>query len=246
MKTLVSFSGGLDSTYIMWKLLRETNDEITAVFFDQRYNLINAHHGETSLAPFLEVTSTRVAEWLKTNIREFTFIKVPIYEFLDDEVLTVYFARYGANLVKHKQFDRIVSGQVGFGDACLNEIGLTTRVIAAERAFKNITQDGKFWTPLFDWNKRTPHQLAELPKKLASLTLSCQNPIVNKYDILPCGNCEKCDRNTFFSELLESGVSPDDTILKWKETEYSKKFQKRIVRLFASYRFDRFDIWKLS
>ena len=243
MKTLVSFSGGLDSTYIMWKLLRETDDEITAIFLDQRYGTTN--QGEPALSPYLDFVSRRVARWLKENIREFTYIRKPVYEFLEDEVLTVYFARYGARLVEDGSFDRVVSGQVGFGDACLGQIGLTTRVVAAERAFRKITQSGVFWTPLFEWNKRTPQQIAELPSELSRLTLSCQRPIMNQYEITACGTCEKCDRNRFFSKLLESGISPDEAVIQWRDTEYSKSFQKRIVQLFNSYEFYKFDIWRL-
>ena len=34
MKTFVSFSGGMDSTYLLWKLLSETTDEVIALAFD--------------------------------------------------------------------------------------------------------------------------------------------------------------------------------------------------------------------
>ena len=57
--------------------------------------------------------------------------------------------------------------------------------------------------------------------------------------------CEKCDRNRFFSKLLESGISPDEAVIQWRDTEYSKSFQKRIVQLFNSYEFYKFDIWRL-
>lgn len=247
MKTLVSFSGGLDSTYIMWKLLTTTDDEITAVFFDQRYNIVNANHGESELAPYLDIVSNNVAEWLRTNIRGFHFIKKPVFELKDDEVLTVHFARYGANLVEQGLFDRIASGQVGFGDACLNQIGLTTRVIAAEREFHRITSKGKFWTPLMEWNKRTPHQLAEMPRDLIKLANSCQRPHIDGFgEVSACGNCEKCDRNAYFIGLLNQSITPDEAVKLWRETDYSRNFQKRIIKLFLSYQFDNFEIWRLT
>ena len=34
MKTLVALTGGMDSTYLLWKLLSQTSDEITAINLD--------------------------------------------------------------------------------------------------------------------------------------------------------------------------------------------------------------------
>ena len=54
-KTLVAVSGGLDSSYVLWKLLSATDDEVSPIYFDQSY-VVNA---QRTYQPDLSVIQTR-------------------------------------------------------------------------------------------------------------------------------------------------------------------------------------------
>ena len=60
MKTLIAFSGGIDSTYIAWKLLQEMNDEIVLAYFDQFYitEKNNAANGTSSVTTSLSALTS--------------------------------------------------------------------------------------------------------------------------------------------------------------------------------------------
>jgi tRNA(Met) C34 N-acetyltransferase TmcA len=73
MKTVLTFSGGIDSTYVLWKLLSETQDEITAIFISSD-NLSPADFSRYDLRAFRgssQATADASAQWLQSNVRSF-------------------------------------------------------------------------------------------------------------------------------------------------------------------------------
>ena len=63
MKILIPFSGGVNSTYALWRWLSETDHEITAVCAEEQWS--DKPHNEES-----------VVVWLRDNIRSFEFEKI--------------------------------------------------------------------------------------------------------------------------------------------------------------------------
>jgi len=81
---ILGFSGGIDSTYILWKKLVENTDKITALYVDDSY-LTEAKNAKEGDKYPLSSHQLRVAEdcvsWLKSNVRDFDFVKVNNYEY---------------------------------------------------------------------------------------------------------------------------------------------------------------------
>ena len=63
MKILIPFSGGVNSTYALWRWLSETDHKITAVCAEEQWS--DKPHNEES-----------VVVWLRDNIRSFEFEKI--------------------------------------------------------------------------------------------------------------------------------------------------------------------------
>ena len=83
MKTVLNISGGLDSTYVLWKLLSTTSEEITAVFFQsthidddtrKKYNLGGALRDNRFVNDQQNEIIDIIGKWLKSNVRNFKII----------------------------------------------------------------------------------------------------------------------------------------------------------------------------
>lgn len=62
MKILIPFSGGVNSTYALWRWLSDTDHEITAICAEEQWS--DTPNNEES-----------VVVWLRDNIRNFEFEK---------------------------------------------------------------------------------------------------------------------------------------------------------------------------
>jgi hypothetical protein len=225
MRTLVAFSGGLDSTYILWKLLKESDKQITAMFLDTRY-MINCNLGQAPVeeqSVYLEVAIERIVSYLQ-NIRHFEYVKKNVYSFLPDERLCVHFARYAANQINLGNYDEAMHGEQSRRSGRL--------AYAATVAFSQIADISKFTCPLRPtiWNKWTSHQLQELPIELSNLTISCQMPRVSvDGNINQCGTCAKCVRGSFVGLKLSEGIDADAIIELWEnQPEYVRETARKL------------------
>lgn len=70
-KVLIPFSGGVNSSYALWRWLAETNHEIVAVYAEEDWQKI------LTSDPWRFVreknAAVKMVDWLKTNTRDFTF-----------------------------------------------------------------------------------------------------------------------------------------------------------------------------
>ena len=65
MKVLIPMSGGVNSTYALWRWLKESDHEIVSIFFKEYgYELYSVE----------ELAVMRVKEWLEKNTRSFTLL----------------------------------------------------------------------------------------------------------------------------------------------------------------------------
>jgi hypothetical protein len=214
MKTLVPFTGGMDSTYLLWKLLTETSDEITAVNFDigntdpylrGKYNLRSFTPEDFRLEQADRVIN--IAIWLKQNVRDFTFVKEPISkDFLAKDLALPnntagYFARYAIPKINNGDFDRMCLSHEWDNDGLSNggTIGTMRRPgawVAHELFVANATRGSIDFT-LLDMNYNQAYALSEMPKHLVDLVRypKIANPL-------------KAKKTSWFKGRLNEGKTP--------------------------------------
>lgn len=223
MKTLVAFSGGTDSTYVMYKLLTETDDEVTAILFkkDEDAQVLN-------LAPNVSYTNVPyVLEELR-KIRSFDFIEHLIKPENQDEETKhyyTYFIKYAAPFLNNGTYDRIVTARTWeqFNQNIIStEHKGSIAEVAAQRLMEREVTRGYLWNPLvtheYHQNFNKAHAFLYLPENLSKYVNSCVSPkIINNF-AKPCGACYKCLFNAKVRSFLAVGHSPEK-IQKWTETK---------------------------
>jgi hypothetical protein len=209
MKTIIAFSGGLDSTYGLWKVLSQTTDDVTAVF-------INTENMDPSLRTHYDLRGWGVAKvaevipiisWLQQNIRSFTFVD---QQFTTDYVVRgfgninnfqTYVARYALPQINSGSYDRLVIPSEKENDGFSNGGTIEVRrpgSIAAQEIFVSQATRGSIEFPLIDSNYTQANALLELPSELLSLTDICN---VNDQSY-------KCQKRRWFQEQLDQGNTP--------------------------------------
>jgi hypothetical protein len=214
MKTLVTLTGGMDSTYLLWKLLTETSDEISAINFDlgntDQSLFLNYEirtFAREDFSPDQVGKLTAISSWLNENVRNFTFIQEPIVEELlaQDPMLpnntAGYFARYAIPKINNFEFDRICLSHEwendGFGNG--GTIGETRRPgswVARELFIANATRGSVEFT-LLDMDYNQAYALAEMPKELIDLV---------RYP--KTSDKLKSDKTSWFKKQLNEGKTP--------------------------------------
>lgn len=223
MKTLVAFSGGTDSTYVMYKLLTETDDEVTAVLFkkDKLAEVLN-------LAPNVSyINVPNVLEELR-KIRPFNFIEHYIQAKNQDEETKhyyTYFIKYAAPFLNDGTYDRIVTART-WEQFNQNIISTTHKgsiaEIAAQRLMKREVTRGYLWNPLvtheYHQNFNKAHAFLHLPENLSKYVNSCVAPSTYNDQVIPCGKCYKCLFNMKVKAFLAEGQTPEQ-IQAWTEAK---------------------------
>lgn len=180
MKTLITFSGGIDSTYALWKLLNETQDEVTALALNTdaltqaarlRYDLRSFNGVDTA-------ETVAAADWLKANVRDFTLI---VHDF--DPAYAVrgygninspqtYMARYAAPRINAGEFARFICTSEKENDGWSNGGSIDTRrpgSIAALDVFSQLATQGSIEFPLIASNYTQANAFAEMPSGLLAI-----------------------------------------------------------------------------
>lgn len=217
MKLLVSFSGGFDSTYIMYKLLKETDHEITAVcFYGSHKDLyISVQPKLANIQPNLDLLVQELKE-----IRDFTFITKEIKreEFSeDDEFLSRYIVKDTKHPISSGPLDYFIwwalpKIHAGFFDTLVHGISWeqmrkkykttdgiegSPKHVEAEKKLKRHAPNARMWLPLlthdFHHQFNRWHIFKHMPKNLQKYCISCSTPVTNEESIKEsCGYCFKC------------------------------------------------------
>lgn len=196
MKTLVFFTGGMDSTYVLYKLLTDTTDEVTAVLLKKNPDNDFWVGLEKSEVPLID---DLVLELKK--IRDFTYIEHEITEFTNE--LSHWYTQavhYAAPLLNSGAIDRISTGrtfeqhdQSPFKGALYTG---TPSEIAARRLWEREVTRGELWNPLEtnEWVEDfcRADAIGLLPANLKALTVSCHSIKVIEGKVTPCGKCHRC------------------------------------------------------
>lgn len=215
MKTLLSISGGADSTYLLWKILIETTDEVTAINVDVnsitqkmkiKYDIRGFSYEEDSQNSN-KVQS--IVDWLKINVRDFTFISESINEdFLSRDMryptgAHVYFTRYAINKINTNIVDRLCMSSEWENDGFSNggTVGLTRNpasIIAKDVFIKNATR-GSIEFSLLDMDYNHSYAVSELPTELYNII------VLNEVQSTP-----KFLKRQWFRDRLAEGKSPKE------------------------------------
>ena len=201
-KTCISITGGVDSTYLLYKTLSETQDEVTAFHVD-----FTELTPEVNSANLEKMSAQNVVNWLKSNVRGFKFENIVAISKED--------MRYYATREALKQGQKYIEN--GFDKFLIAKIyGDIGRSTTGNLAFINTLKNNfptKVFTPLRDIKQGKPHAIVNLPKELYNITLKCGKCTIENGIMTPCGKCNfKCKYVAFCEEKLNDGWTPDKVL----------------------------------
>jgi hypothetical protein len=188
MITLLMFSGGLDSTYVLFKLLRDTDDVVVVHHIHLLTNL-GRHVPEAS-------SCLKIVDYCRKNIRPFSYSESAIdhrghrchgYDLIAAgfEAGMVASSFYAAT---HKYVDRWTLG------VAKDDPMPAARIKHAQNCCSFNCQHRPA-PRLFLFPAVGPREEIEyLPRDLFDLTWSCRQPTGIPHDIRPCGKCVPCRR----------------------------------------------------
>lgn len=206
-KTAIAFTGGVDSTYLLHKLLLETDDQIIAF----RLRVQSGSAKAVALAEAEDIAAPAVVAWLKANSRDFDYRVVPVPAFRDGEWSSLECARVGGQMVRDGEADRFCIGrnaEAAYTIADLNADSGKKNVLRRQlEIFRAIAPGGLMEQPLKDANLGKVDAYFDLPAALLDLTAKCKNPSVVNGAINPCLACGTgCLLHAEISRLKSEGV----------------------------------------
>lgn len=225
MKTLVAFSGGLDSIYVLWKQLTETNDDITAVFYTgekitdemrQKFDVINVENKMFGDSRWVHIQ--KIAYAMMEHTRPFNLFKESYDPSLINEQ-DQYFnhgaafrAAMAVRRINNNEYDKFVAGVCRDNDGYqINRHGFVKNETASSLMTKYFIQSakrGEISLPLLEMKYTTANAFAELPSWLVAMNRSCQMTIFS--NITTCKQCYKCMMHEYAYVLLDQGKTVDE------------------------------------
>lgn len=219
-KTLLSFTGGMETTYIAWKLLTETDDEITLLYLQKQPDVemrnIDAY-------PEIIQQAQPLLDYLQ-NIRPFNLI---IKDIAQEEITPdtdhyyTFLVNYAIPLINAGTYDRLVTGRAAdqAGQKVLADQMGSPSSIAGQRLWDAHATRGSLWHPLvtgdFGHEGSKPYIVDLLPYALKEKTFSCVIPVVGLEKLESCGMCFKCLWLKKIDEMMQDGMSPEE-IDEWR------------------------------
>ena len=202
--TLVVLSGGLDSTFALWKCLSTTEKDIVVL----HVNLSNSgrrQHVE-------QIAAKAVYKWCRRNVRHASHYFEASLDMTATAGSNVYdlfllAPIVGATLLSHGDIDEVVTGfsteeraSARSADGTYNErVFQEILDIVWEEGCaacpKGVTRHnrGIKYDPLA-YEVRAVDALRELPAELVTLTWSCRRPTGEIGHQIRCGDCAPCDK----------------------------------------------------
>ena len=189
MTTLVMFSGGLDSTAMLVKLLEETPDEL-------RVHHIRMANRE-SRADAEQAAAERIVAWCRGRYRPFRYSESAL-DFTALEAIPIDYLCI-AFVACQVAIDTPRCNRVAIG-ALARDTDIENRSARQRRVFDAMYECyryRKLGEPEVEWiypvYYATKRELAErLPRELVELTWSCRRPVRTASGFSPCGTCKAC------------------------------------------------------
>jgi 7-cyano-7-deazaguanine synthase in queuosine biosynthesis len=202
-RIIMSFTGGLDSTYLLYKTLKDTDDEVYAFTLDLKF----CEETTFDHKQYMEkVCAMKIAQWMNNNIRPFKFdiIDVPkgfLYEKLP-MMQALYFAipYLNENLYDRFLFAYSAEDTGLFGQQVKN---------AMKYRFEQYAKRGTLEFPLQENNIGRAHQHISIPKEIMPYLADCTRIGPNHEK---CGKCQKCKSRKQDYERLEQGLTPEECL----------------------------------
>ena len=220
MRTIIGNSGGLDSTYALWKLLSTTDDEVTVVLlntdgltdqvlkkFDVRS--FNSMHKNAQRAQRVQ----NIVNWLSANVRSCNVVNVG----LDESTLRrgieypnnpqTAIVEWALAKINAGEADKVIVTTERENDGYSNGGTITSRApgaMAARARFVDNATRGEISFMLLDANYHQGVAMREMPQALIDLTHSCDSQ-----EDAPCGVCFKCSKRKFFAEAIAQGKTDE-------------------------------------
>ena len=204
-KTCISITGGVDSTYLLYKTLSETQDDVTAFHVD-----FTELTPEIDSANLEKMSAQNVVNWLKTNVRNFMFENIAAVSKEDMGYYSTKEALKQGQKYIEKGFDKFLIGKATEDNSKVvkSPTGNDAFIKQLKETFLN-----KVFMPLVELNQGKPHAIANLPKNLYNITLKCGKCTIENGMVTPCGSCTfKCKYVAFCEEKLNDGWTPDKVL----------------------------------
>jgi 7-cyano-7-deazaguanine synthase in queuosine biosynthesis len=189
MTTLVMFSGGLDSTAMLVKLLEQSRDELRV----HHVRMVNREGRAEAEQAAVEA----IVAWCRRRYRPFRYSESAL-DFASLEAIPIdYLAiAYVACQVAIDTpgCDRIAVAALARDTDIVNRSARQRQVFDAMHACYRARKLGEpkveWLYPVYDCSKA---EIAEmLPPELAALTWSCRRPVARGAGWVPCGACKAC------------------------------------------------------
>jgi hypothetical protein len=183
MKTLLAYSGGLDSIYVLWKELTQTSNDVTAVFFDsstitedQRILFSMKGVDPVSYSEEQWIACLQSCEVIMGATRSFELQKMSYNPAYINPTQVQY--NHGAvfrtaaavDSLNNGTFDRYVTGHCRDNDGYTASLSVSWRPGTASSLsleyFKAHATRGEFAVPLYDMQYTTANALYDLPQEL--------------------------------------------------------------------------------
>ena len=189
MTTLVMFSGGLDSTAMLVKLLAETRDELRV------HHIRMANREERAEAE--QAAAERIVAWCKGRYRPFRYSESALdfreLEAIPIDYLCIAFVACQV-AIDTPGCDRIAVA------ALARDTDIENRSARQRRVFETLYEcyrARKLGEPSVEWIYPVYHaskrELAQsLPAELVALTWSCRRPVRATSGWQACGACKAC------------------------------------------------------
>ena len=219
MTTIIPLSCGKDSTYALWRYLRDTDREITAVHTsvadlsaEEKIKYRVTMQGYLNGSHYSAGQAKKIVGWLSDNVRPCRLeIITPTEEVsaTHDKPLggSSSFAMVWAIYQINKgYYDTLVNTHERENDGRTWEQRQTPTAPSACRRsldeFKRLATRGNIEFPLINWGYNQSNAMTEFPADLLALTFSCD--VATE----PCGTCHKCCKTKLIQRLLNGGLSP--------------------------------------
>jgi len=197
------FSGGLDSTAVLVRLLTETEDEL-------RVHHIRMQNGE-GRADAEAAAVESIVDWCGRNLRGFRFSQSGL-DFSGLEAIPIDFISV-AYVACQVAIDTPGCSRIAVGTLARDLDEIKRSVCAAQRkvfaAMYDCYRARKLGEPTLEWiypvYACTKTQIASLlGPELRALTWSCRRPAFSAGAYRPCGNCKPCKARIDISAALQN------------------------------------------
>lgn len=199
----ILFSGGLDSTYLVWKALNEGH-RVQPIYIE----LVNNHTK-------VEAEKKTISELMKLFREDFQYQIESVQYDVKFETRSSGLLSFTqppiwitSSLFYSSDADEMWIGYV-LNDDAISFLPDIKKLYYAFRPFVNKNHMPKLVFPIIKLSKSEIHD--KLPKKYSALTHSCENPDKRGDEYSECGHCIPCARKirTFGESSLKKVIDPE-------------------------------------